>query len=400
MERIWRTEGVEEGLVYRNNNMNIFSNNSYKKDPQLPILNLGFDASPPTSILTLLITHDLTHRRHILNTTSPTCPICFTILPGRLFTLFTPCHHTFCTSCVTTFLHTALHNLNIPHLGCPHLDCIHRRHDNHSEGLDLEMLREIVGDDAVAKIQHVTMKGTTCPRCAGSVARQSGGKVGVGGIPEFGEKLCVCTSCGYPFCYWCKALWHGVQDCVLLENNVNETLMRYSMGGEVDRRRLEYLYGGHLDALIAVTEDKMRSDHASITMDQDAVASETPKDYAIKKFTQRSKNVELKHCHSCHQDWNDSINRDTRALRNYVTDLQRKQKTFDRKSYEDAASLIWVYENGSMCPGCGIAVELVDGCFRMVVSNAFGFFLVDAIFFRLRGVVKRDDVSMMEKLMK
>ncbi|KAI8832011.1 hypothetical protein BC829DRAFT_101473 [Chytridium lagenaria] len=222
-------------------------------------------------------------------------------------------------------------------------------------------------------------KVAMCPRvgCKGKMLRDVGGKVGVGGREEFGEKLCVCKECRYPFCFWCKSLWHGSQDCSIPAKDVADTLLRYTLGSELDRRRLAFLYGLNLENLITCAEKKMQEAQevananaakASALLQQ-LTSSEMTVETTKSKSKHKSKVGEKKAepCRDCNQTWKGRINRDTSALRDIVMGLQPQDDKL-KTIFDEASSVIWVYENGSKCPGCGMGVHRVSGCYRILCS--------------------------------
>lgn len=141
-----------------------------------------------------------------------TCKICFADKSGEHSTQFLPCSHVFCKDCISGYLEVRIKDGNVQDIRCPEDKCT-------SEATPAQ-IKDLVSSELFAKYDSILLSVTLdtmldivyCPRrnCQYPVSR------------EPNEQMAKCPVCQYPFCIYCKMVYHGVEPCKDSDKLVNE----------------------------------------------------------------------------------------------------------------------------------------------------------------------------------
>ncbi|KAI8850379.1 hypothetical protein BC829DRAFT_488742 [Chytridium lagenaria] len=186
-----------------------------------------------------------------------TCGICFDDMKGALCLCFNACRHSYCRECLKDYFSLMIQEGEIKQVACPDESCKKKQARAAIDAAplpgsavvkaiplitvdDSEVLA-IVGEELFARYTELKMKQalegrmdvTYCPRplCQSPVIKETGD-----------EKLCICPSCRFAFCFFCGRTWHGyAQFCKI--SKILEVAKEYRDASDAVKRTLEIRYG-------------------------------------------------------------------------------------------------------------------------------------------------------------
>ncbi|TPX65195.1 hypothetical protein SpCBS45565_g05303 [Spizellomyces sp. 'palustris'] len=185
------------------------------------------------------------------------CGVCLETKPGSQCFRLTACKHVFCRECVTNYFTALITEGSVLLVRCPDSRCSKQNKrsalNEESGATPININAQIRMEDLAALLPSTLLDRyanlleahslsmrtdiTYCPRpaCQSPVVRD----------PRQ-EKLCICPTCNFAFCFYCQKCWHGAAEYCRL-NNMEQIVVDYIEARaceDVSRTRgLEVRYG-------------------------------------------------------------------------------------------------------------------------------------------------------------
>ncbi|KAI9336982.1 hypothetical protein BDR26DRAFT_864312, partial [Obelidium mucronatum] len=188
---------------------------------------------------------DARRRAQLFANETVACGICLAASLGARCFRFDACRHEYCRACLTAYLSLHIAEANVVQVTCPNPLC---KKDKDAAPLSPETVALILppsqaSADLVVRytnqlethrlLQQPNL--TYCPRknCNAPTLKD----------PEE-EKLCVCSKCGYAFCFFCNRTWHGYASyCQIRHLETIATEYSSAASSPAHRKLLELKYG-------------------------------------------------------------------------------------------------------------------------------------------------------------
>lgn len=203
-----------------------------------------------------ILTYDRQRTLELFQCSTVTCGICFDARKGDSCVLFPRCAHAYCRECIKWYFEMLVREGEVRSVACPDEDCKRGIKDalHHAVTIDKDLLAEIISEESMDRylmlMRKQALEGRTdvraCPRvlCQQPVIKE----------PD-DEKLCICSNCGYAFCFFCMKTWHGNQTGCSMER-MKEIVDEYKNADPEQKRRMELQYGKKtLDKVIKQMEE-------------------------------------------------------------------------------------------------------------------------------------------------
>ena len=180
-----------------------------------------------------LTEYDIEEKKRQFNLNMFDCNVCFSSKLGDKCTLFYPCSHVFCNSCMSDYFRIKICDGSVKALTCPFDKC-------ESQAIPSQV-KELVDDDVYEKYEKFLLQSSLdcmndvvyCPRkiCQSPVLIENGSSIGM------------CPRCYFAFCTLCKRSYHGVQPCPIDEAELKTLRIKYANASPEERLKLERKYG-------------------------------------------------------------------------------------------------------------------------------------------------------------
>ncbi|KAJ3025232.1 UNVERIFIED_CONTAM: E3 ubiquitin-protein ligase rnf14 [Siphonaria sp. JEL0065] len=231
----------------------LFSIAQFIADEAIGVLNLldgnmiriPFDS--PTDTLTFidsLVVADRDRAEYLFSQSSLQCGICLESKLGENCFQFPDCKHAFCVDCLNDYFTIHIMEGQVTQVTCPNASCKKLAPGESAKSmipLPASTLAKIVSPSllqrysSLLETHHLLQQPnlTYCPRktCNAPTLKD----------PEE-EKLCVCSKCGYAFCFFCNRTWHGYASYCQIRHL--ETIAKeYTVASDHEKRVLEVKYG-------------------------------------------------------------------------------------------------------------------------------------------------------------
>ncbi|KIJ51150.1 hypothetical protein M422DRAFT_776474 [Sphaerobolus stellatus SS14] len=191
------------------------------------------------------------------------CPICLTRLPGTQCLQLTPCNHVACKACLQSFWGSCIKEGNVAQVGCPDPDCVKK-----ARGADMGDVKAVLSEEEVGRWIWLVRKQqmekdptiTYCPLLSCQRLVPAPPTSPTGQISAW-DRLRTCD-CGYSFCLFCRRAWHGPHTPCPVPSTMKfvEEYLGYPEGSE-GRAEFERRYGrNNVMRVIKVYEENRRND--------------------------------------------------------------------------------------------------------------------------------------------
>ncbi|KAJ3106905.1 E3 ubiquitin-protein ligase rnf14 [Phlyctochytrium planicorne] len=206
-------------------------------------------------VIDIIMDHDRKTSQYIFDRGLVTCGICFDEMRGKNCLRFSGCKHSYCRDCLGDYFTLMIREGEIKQVSCPDESCKKKHHastpaannstatgsSNPTPTLNDDEILAIVGPELFTRYKELKIKQalegrvdvTYCPRpsCGTHVIKEAGE-----------EKLCICGTCRFAFCFFCGRTWHGyAQYCKI--SRLMEVALEYEQASEEKKQILEIRYG-------------------------------------------------------------------------------------------------------------------------------------------------------------
>ncbi|KAI8621361.1 RWD domain-containing protein [Chytriomyces sp. MP71] len=191
--------------------------------------------------LDAVIAFDKEMEQRKFDTSSISCGICLDTKSGAASFRFTSCSHTYCKACLLEYFSIHIHEKQAAQVTCPSPSCKKEADTEKPQPLPPQSLAAILPPELLRKYEellhlHNMLQQpnlTYCPRttCQAPTLKD----------PEE-EKLCICPSCKYAFCFFCNRTWHGYASYCQIRH-LTLVAEEYKTADDQHKRTMETKYG-------------------------------------------------------------------------------------------------------------------------------------------------------------
>ena len=241
-----------------------------------------FQMPSSTAMVAEICQYDRERRQVIYNQAMHDCNVCFEEVIGRDCFCFSPCDHTYCNNCMTSYFSVLIKAGDVNNLGCPYDNC-------ESEAIPVQV-KVLVTPAEFEKYERLLLQRSIdqmedvvrCPRSFCDTVN----------IRESDTLMVICSSCSLAFCILCDRTWHGVAPCELKSGKHKELLEEWEAADEGGREALMKRYGRNRVKNIV-------SEHQSSQyLDENATACPN-----CKTSIQKTDGCNKMHCPACHKSF-------------------------------------------------------------------------------------------------